>query len=92
MRVKYENYKRTYKKEIMELMKDDRSELSQIIGNYLKIELARYNPIDDRIEIPLHMIKDEELRFIRMNLVAGQLIGNEIHVKIGNRFLALWIK
>lgn len=92
MRVKYENYKRTYKKEIMELMKDDRSELSQIIGNYLKLEIARYNPIDDRMEIPLHMIKDADLRFIRMNLVAGQLINDQVQAKIGEKFLALWIE
>lgn len=92
MMIKYENYKKTYKKEIMELMRKDRSELSQIIGNYLKIELARYNPIDDRMEIPLHMIKDEDLRFIRMNLVAGQLINDQVQAKIGEKFLALWIE
>ena len=90
MRLKYDEHRKEYKKEIIEIIKSDSSEISQIIGKYL--ELSRYNPLDDRMELPLYMFEDEDLRFIRMNLVAGQLIGNEIHVKIGNRFLALWIK
>lgn len=90
MRIKYNTYRIAYKKEIMEIMKADSSEISQRIVKYS--ELTRYNPIDDRIEIRLSMMEDEDLRFIRMNLVAGQLIANKIHVKIGNIFLSLWIE
>lgn len=90
MRLKYDEHRKEYKKEIIEIIKSDSSEISQIIGKYL--ELSRYNPIDDRMEIPLHMIKDADLRFIRMNLVAGQLINDQVQAKIGEKFLALWIE